>query len=183
MNADNGGIGYLGHNNWRLPTTLQPDASCSGQGDVSNGYNCTGSEMGHLFYTELGGTAANPILGSTDPDIALFSNIQSYYYWSGTEYPLGTRDAWDFTFDYGYQLNYLRPLLRCPRGLFVMAMLQQSPEYRNLRHDARWAWTSRTDCKASETETERVTVIQRFNLTGAAAPAFHLGTAASEKFR
>jgi hypothetical protein len=45
-----------GYNDWRLPTTLQPDASCSNQaGGDSFGYNCTGSELGHLFYEELGG--------------------------------------------------------------------------------------------------------------------------------
>src|ERR1700693_2381010 len=36
---------YLGFNDWRLPTT---SVTCFG-------YNCTGSEMGHLFYNELGG--------------------------------------------------------------------------------------------------------------------------------
>ena len=41
---------------WRLPTTLQPDASCSTQSDPGGGLplqgsgcGCTGSEMGHLF--------------------------------------------------------------------------------------------------------------------------------------
>lgn len=41
---------YLDFNNWRLPTTLQPDASCdqqdSGAG-VGFGVGGTGSEMGH----------------------------------------------------------------------------------------------------------------------------------------
>src|SRR3990172_8410312 len=32
------------YTDWRLPATLQPDASCSTQsGGVSYGYNCTGS--------------------------------------------------------------------------------------------------------------------------------------------
>ena len=49
------------YDNWRLPTTLQPDASCGSQsGGVSSGGNCTGSEMRHLFYAELGGTAGHP---------------------------------------------------------------------------------------------------------------------------
>ena len=73
MNAAN----YLGYNNWELPTTLQPDASCGTQSSLrgveclifghfrlqpdascartSFGVSCTGSMMGHLFYTELGG--------------------------------------------------------------------------------------------------------------------------------
>lgn len=40
-----------GYTDWRLPTTLQPDPSCDSQsGSVSYGYNCTGSELGNLFY-------------------------------------------------------------------------------------------------------------------------------------
>jgi len=49
-------IRCMGPFDWRLPTTLQPDASCSTQSDPGgglplqgSGYGCTGSEMGHLF--------------------------------------------------------------------------------------------------------------------------------------
>ena len=49
-------LDYGGYSDWRLPMTLQPDAACSAQSPSgSYGYNCTGSELGHLFYTELGG--------------------------------------------------------------------------------------------------------------------------------
>lgn len=60
---------------WRLPTAIHAD----GTGPCA-GYNCTGCEMGHLFYTELGGTANSSILSSGDPDLALFSNVQSRTY-------------------------------------------------------------------------------------------------------
>jgi hypothetical protein len=100
MNAAN----YLGYKDWRLPTTLQPDASCSMQvSGVSAGNNCTGSEMGHLFYNELGGTAASSILSSSDPDLALFSNLQSDFYWSDTEYAPNTSAAWIVNFNGGFQ--------------------------------------------------------------------------------
>ncbi|MDH4235113.1 MAG: DUF1566 domain-containing protein [Gallionella sp.] len=95
MNAAN----YLGFNDWRLPTTLQPDLSCSYHqtgSSISYGYNCTGSEMGHLFYNELGGTADSSILSSSDPDLALFQNVHPRYYWSGTEFLLGPGWAWFF---------------------------------------------------------------------------------------
>ena len=93
------------YDNWRLPTTLQPDVSCGSQsvGGVSHGYNCTGSEMGHLFYSELGGTAGQPILSSADPDVAKFTNLQASHYWSGTEYVLSTGGAWLFNFFNGNQ--------------------------------------------------------------------------------
>lgn len=83
---------YLGFSDWRLPTS-----------DTCVRYNCTGSEMGHLFYTELGGVAGNSILTSGDPDLVLFQNLQSNYYWSGTEYASYTLSAWDFSFGFGYQ--------------------------------------------------------------------------------
>jgi len=88
------------YGNWRLPTTLQPDATCESQpGGIF--YNCTGSEMGHLFYSELGGTAGQSILTSADPDLAKFTNLQAYSYWSATEYGPGV--AGDFSFYGGGQ--------------------------------------------------------------------------------
>ena len=82
---------YLGYSDWRLPTALNPDGSGpeSGWGD--------GSEMSHLFYDELGGIALNPITTSTDPDLALFSNIQILFaYWTSTEVVGNTDYAWFF---------------------------------------------------------------------------------------
>jgi hypothetical protein len=92
------------YTDWRLPTTLQPDPACGTQNSgVSSGYNCTGSEMGHLFYNELSGTAGSSILSSADPDLALFTNVQSSYYWSGTENAPDTNYAWFFGFVLGHQ--------------------------------------------------------------------------------
>ena len=95
---------YLGYNDWRLPTTLQPDAACGSQsGGISYGYNCTGSEMGHLFYNELGGVAGSSILATHNANLALFQNVQSRDYWSGTEYAPNTYVAWYFSTYNGYQ--------------------------------------------------------------------------------
>jgi hypothetical protein len=80
---------YLGANDWRLPMTVQPDATCSDQyfpiglPQESLGRNCSGSELGHLYYTELGGV---PNSGSV-PSAGLFRNIQLSAFWSGTPYP------------------------------------------------------------------------------------------------
>ena len=78
---------------WRLPTT---DSEVGG-------YNQTTSEMGHLFYTELGGTSGI-LLGDTGD----FQNLTSSVYWSGTEYSANTDGAWDFYFDGGVQLTHLK---------------------------------------------------------------------------
>lgn len=104
---------YGGYSDWRLPTTLQPDASCRNQraGGISFGYTCTGSEMGHLFYVAFGGTAGNSLLTSIDPDFAMFINIPTSspdldlnHFWSATEFaPETTTAAWDFNFVNGEQ--------------------------------------------------------------------------------
>jgi len=98
-------VNNLTYDNWRLPTTLQPDASCRDQrsGGYSYGYGCTGSEMGHLFDGELGGSPDESILFSTDPDLAKFTNLNSYYYWSGTRYAPDSRFAFQFSFAVGNQ--------------------------------------------------------------------------------
>ena len=40
------GFSFSGYDDWRLPVS-----------DECQGYDCTGSEMGHLWYVELGNTA------------------------------------------------------------------------------------------------------------------------------
>ncbi|MBU1666439.1 MAG: PEP-CTERM sorting domain-containing protein [Gammaproteobacteria bacterium] len=74
------------YDDWRLPATSD---------DTCGHYNCTNSEMGHLFYVDLGGTAGQSILTSSDPDLAKFINIQSWY-WSGLEYAADPSYAWYF---------------------------------------------------------------------------------------
>lgn len=79
--ADN--LVFQGFDDWRLPAS---DTSCTGNG-------CSGSEMGHLFYTE----------GITSTSPALFLNVKPSMYWSGTEYDSDLSQAWRFNFKYGTQ--------------------------------------------------------------------------------
>ena len=97
------GLNVGGYTGWRLPTTLQPDPSCSSQsGGDSYGYNCTGSELGHLFYTEGGLTLGQSITSSAVLS-NLFINMQNSVYWSGTEYAPNPVNAWYFYTSSGYQ--------------------------------------------------------------------------------
>ena len=57
---------------WRLPMS-----------DNCSGYNCTGSEMGHLYYTGLGNTAGGPLSNKGD-----FQNLYATTYFSGSTYYL-----------------------------------------------------------------------------------------------
>jgi hypothetical protein len=86
----NSGSGFAGLTGWRLPNA---DPACG------INYNCTNSEMGHLYYTELRNTAggAGGSLTNTGP----FINLQASFYWSGTEY--APNSAWYFLFNFGYQ--------------------------------------------------------------------------------
>lgn len=65
--ADN--LDYAGYSNWRLPST----------DDRTLGYSCTGSEMGYLYYIELGNPAKGPFINQGP-----FSNL-NHLFWSSTE--------------------------------------------------------------------------------------------------
>ncbi len=76
---------YLGFNDWRLPSTLVPDSGCTNFDGTpridSRGFDCTGSEMGHLFYDEFGATRATSVLSTGDAtELAKFTNVQSTSY-------------------------------------------------------------------------------------------------------
>lgn len=89
---------------WRLPTAMNQD----GTGPCI-GWNCTESEMGHLFYTELGNkgycdTSGNcPQSGFGLTKTGDFQNLQASDYWSGTEYADEAGSAWRFNTAYGVQ--------------------------------------------------------------------------------
>lgn len=96
-----------GSEGWRLPDTnpVTPYAVYAFEGTTSAGYNITSSEMGHLYYTELGNLGYYNTSGTYQPGYGLtntgpFDNLQPYYYWSGTE---ATSSAWYFYFNYGFQ--------------------------------------------------------------------------------
>lgn len=114
-------VNFVGtiYDDWRLPTTLQPDPSCDGQSDAGGGstlmglgHNCTGSEMGHLYYIELGNSAGGPLsrnfTGGLTGDPKTFLNLGGGDNWSGTEYEPGSDDAWYFAMYEGYQDLYYK---------------------------------------------------------------------------
>ena len=105
------GYSLGGFDDWRLPTTLQPDTTCSGQhepgstfGDGNYGYNCIGSEMGHLWYLDLGNSA-----GSLS-NVGDFLNMFPGLHWSDyddTPCP-DALCAYEFDTRIGYQNNVLQ---------------------------------------------------------------------------
>ena len=102
---------FGGFDDWRLPTSMQPDRGCSQQihlnsndTDISQGTGCTGSELGHLFYDELGGSANVPLSVSHGGAYGLFSNVRNDD-WTGTPLlvPSAGDAAWFFTTSDGRQ--------------------------------------------------------------------------------
>jgi hypothetical protein len=115
-----GGVG-----GWRLPSSAPGPYSWGFDGTTTGGYNITSSEMGHLFYTELGNSGDIDILGNSTPVATdgsandnfihnsgpftnlLFGNLWDTGwadYWSSTG-ASGTDGIWAFDTSYGYQDN------------------------------------------------------------------------------
>lgn len=101
---------YGGYSDWRLPTVVVQDYFFSYDGSTGSGYNITtGSEMGHLFYTELGNLAYYDINGAgPQPGWGLtntgpFINLQSDYYWTDTMCEINPPYYWFFNFSSGNQ--------------------------------------------------------------------------------
>ena len=83
-----------GYTDWTLPTTVP----------AVEGYNQTGSQMGDLFYNQLGGVAGDSITTTHNANYNLFTNVQNSVYWSSSEYYAPNREfAWPFNTSNGYQ--------------------------------------------------------------------------------
>lgn len=107
---------FGGYDDWRLPIAIKPDAACmslsSSSATNAIGYNCTGSEMGHLWYVELGNTIASFAI-----DDGEFLSFQLADYWSGTEFSSNSSLAFHFSTADGSQRISSKE-----RGLFAMAV-------------------------------------------------------------
>jgi len=100
MNAAN----YLGSNKWSLPATKLPDANCSqNPKSAAFGYGCIGSQMGNLYYNDLGGVKGSTIQLQHKANYDLFNNFQPYLYWSSTLWPPVRNSAFSFSFGNGFQ--------------------------------------------------------------------------------
>jgi hypothetical protein len=84
---------------------------------VDYGFNITTpSEMSHMFYTTLGDKAYYTTSGTAQAGYGLtnsgpFSNVQTYDYWSATEYAPNTNNAWVFSTTNGNQFNVPKPAI------------------------------------------------------------------------
>lgn len=97
---------------WRLPTTLDGpfDFNNNYDGTGYGGFNITYSELGHLFYTELGNKGYLRVDGTAVPvseqgikNSGDFHNFGDAAYWSSTKSSVYTDSAWLFGMDNGFE--------------------------------------------------------------------------------
>jgi hypothetical protein len=98
------------YDDWRLPSTVDGPFVWGYDGTTTAGHNITSSEMGHLFYVELGNKGGYATDGTSYPssdwgltNVGDFQNLVEWSYWSGTEYSAFAVTAWLFDFVFGYQ--------------------------------------------------------------------------------
>jgi hypothetical protein len=114
MNRLDHGAGYLGHNNWQLPTTPAEDSSCAhtGRHGESFGFHCSGSALGSLYYGSLSLREPNTAVRIPANMVGPFNDFQPYLYWSGSLAVDPKQGFVSFSFNSGFQganvpLNYL----------------------------------------------------------------------------
>lgn len=85
----------VAYSDWRLPRSTAPDPGCSSlSGTVRTdalGFRCSSGELGHLFYTELGGSAqlaSASLANGTDPDLLKFTDLHLDFYHYANEAPV-----------------------------------------------------------------------------------------------
>lgn len=100
---------------WRLPQALPVNDttynySFGYDGSHDYGYNITSpnSELSYLYYVDLGNKGYFDVNHNQQTDCGLvnvgpFENLQSFAYWSGSDYGQGTDYAWSFLTFWGMQ--------------------------------------------------------------------------------
>ncbi|MDD2851216.1 MAG: PEP-CTERM sorting domain-containing protein [Desulfuromonadaceae bacterium] len=101
---------------WRLPATVDGPINFSSyslyDGNGVYGYNIRTSELGHLFYDELGfippyasdNYIQQPGFGFNYDKLSPLVNLQPGFYWSGTEHMVSTLDERPFQ-NYAWSFN------------------------------------------------------------------------------
>lgn len=96
-------------NSWRLPTTVPGPYEYGYDGTTTGGYNITTSELGHLYYEELGNLGLLDTSGNSQPGYGLnntgrFDNLDAHKsYWSGTPGTVPYHHVWSFDMGMGEQ--------------------------------------------------------------------------------
>ena len=82
LNSYNNGAGWLGHNNWQLPSMPRVDTTCSSKNTDNFGVQCTGSAMGNLYNVGLARTYPDSVGTRFFNVVWPFVNLQPGLYWT-----------------------------------------------------------------------------------------------------
>ncbi|VAX07993.1 hypothetical protein MNBD_GAMMA25-2291 [hydrothermal vent metagenome] len=118
MNADNG-TGYLGFNNWRMPTmvdTGNPGCDWANVGtDCGFNSDTSSSEFASMYYDTLEIVGSLDADGNAQADAGInaekalpFYNFKRSHYWFGLEFAPDPDHAWHFDMQNGRQLTYIK---------------------------------------------------------------------------
>jgi hypothetical protein len=95
---------YSGSNQWALPTTADIPSSYGYPGGP--GTAVSSSQLAQLFYGGLGEVATTPVTTLHNGSYSLLINVQSYTYWSGTQYSANPNFAWGLDTLTGLQIGF-----------------------------------------------------------------------------
>ncbi|MGY6275223.1 Lcl domain-containing protein [Methylomonas sp. MgM2] len=120
---------FGGYGDWRLPSikpvngvAYNENFTDDGSSDYAFNVSSQQSELGYMYFVNLGLTAFQFPDGSDNPnfgiyrngdtggqnDVGLVKNLQSLQYWSGDEVPARPDEAWFFDTALGSQQNYYK---------------------------------------------------------------------------
>jgi len=99
LNAFDGGVGFLGHNNWQLPVAPLVDSTCAatGPGGGSFGPLCTGSAMGNLYHVGLQRTYPDSVTPGFHATVTPFDDMKLSYYWAQKNDGSGEQEVFAFS--------------------------------------------------------------------------------------
>ncbi|MEO7087017.1 MAG: hypothetical protein ABI442_09600 [Gemmatimonadaceae bacterium] len=76
---------YLGRDDWALPLSSSTNCTVNGKTGTNDGYDCTVSTMGHLYYEVFKLKPGDAVAEPPDiPEVQPFLNVQPTLYWACT---------------------------------------------------------------------------------------------------
>ena len=101
LNNYNGGLGWLNHSTWQLPTNPHVDQTCSSSNKDNFGAQCTGSAMGNLYGVGLARTYPDSTAPLFINFVWPFFNLHPGLYWTSDTNPDPTAGQVTFSFNTG----------------------------------------------------------------------------------
>ncbi len=96
LNSYNGGLGWLNHNTWQLPTNPAVDPTCSSSNTDNFGAQCTGGAMGNLYGVGLDRAYPDSTVPLFINFVWPFFNLHPGLYWTSDTDPTAGQVTFSF---------------------------------------------------------------------------------------